>query len=95
MLLLEQQRKRRKRTKRTRDKEAEEQATEEEEEEERAVPMTEKEVEEEKVFGTVQGASAKKETTKPKYYKKELENGIGEDLVKIKKRWARGRKQQR
>ena len=97
MLLLEQQRERE-------EKERKEQemrehggtgATEEEEEEEIAVPMTEKEVEEEKVFGTVQGASAKKETTKPKYYKKELENGIGEDLVKIKKRWARGRKEER
>ena len=69
---------------------------EEEEEEERPVPMTEKEVEEEKVFGTVAAsAAAKKETKKPKYYNEELEKGIGEDLVKIKKRWSRGRKEER
>ena len=69
---------------------------EEEEEEERPVPMTEKEVEEEKVFGTVAAsAAAKKETKKPKYYDEELEKGIGEDLVKIKKRWSRGRKEER
>jgi len=68
----------------------------EEEEEERPVPMTEKEVEEEKVFGTVTASSvAKKETKKPNYYNEELEKGIGEDLLKMKKRWARGRKEER